>query len=38
MSRNRWTRWVIQESANPRVPLPWQRQRPQAAAAARLVG
>lgn len=22
---NRWTRWVLTESADPRVPLPWSR-------------
>ena len=38
MSKHRWTRWVIEESADPRVPLPWQRNRPSAAIAARLPG
>lgn len=38
MSRKRWTRWVIEESASPRVPLPWQRARPTAAIAARMPG
>lgn len=28
MARRRWAQWVIEQSADPRIPLPWTREAP----------